>query len=361
MNRVALLIAALICLLPLSHARAANAPHTWLVTSSADDGGAGTLRAILTHAAAGDSVEFSLHLDGTTITLTQGVLDLSRSVAIMGPGAGPQAMTIDAAGHSSVFRVEPGVTAQIYSLTITGGHASIPGQGGGIDNHGTIYVHRCQVLANTAVQGGGILNAGSMLLHNSQVERNSADDGGGIDNLAGATLTVDSSAVNHNTTPYLDGGLDRGGGISNLGNLQIVGSQVNDNEAIQEAGIVNAGILVARSVVVLGNVADMAIGGIESSGTASFTGGQIGDNVSTYGTMQVENDGTMHLDSLLLGDARPYTLQIPPPSPRVNNHIDLVAPAVPTTFVHNVTLHATCQGTFVDQGGNNWLASCYPA
>jgi hypothetical protein len=48
---------------------------TLLVKSAADDGSAGTLRAVLAAAHNGDTIQFAPALDGQTITLTQGQLD----------------------------------------------------------------------------------------------------------------------------------------------------------------------------------------------------------------------------------------------------------------------------------------------
>src|SRR5262249_45629686 len=64
-----------------------TAPATLTVTSAADDGSAGTLRAVLAAAQSGDTVGFDPALDGQTITLTQGQLTVGQSLDIDGPGA----------------------------------------------------------------------------------------------------------------------------------------------------------------------------------------------------------------------------------------------------------------------------------
>jgi hypothetical protein len=56
------------------------------VTSAADDGSAGTLRAVLASAQNGDTIRFARQLNGQTITLTQGELAIHRSLGISGPG-----------------------------------------------------------------------------------------------------------------------------------------------------------------------------------------------------------------------------------------------------------------------------------
>ena len=66
---------------------------TLLVKSAADDGSAGTLRAVLAAAKNGDTIQFARALDGHTITLTQGQLVVSQSVTIDGPGASELAIS----------------------------------------------------------------------------------------------------------------------------------------------------------------------------------------------------------------------------------------------------------------------------
>jgi hypothetical protein len=62
-------------------------PSTLTVTSAADDGSAGTLRAVIGSASSGDTVMFDPSLAGQNITLTQGELAITQSLNIVGPGA----------------------------------------------------------------------------------------------------------------------------------------------------------------------------------------------------------------------------------------------------------------------------------
>ena len=83
-----------------------------------------------------DPTIFATH---QTIRLTAGQLDLSETSGLLtfdGPAAG---LTIDAGGKSGVFLVEPGVTAALSGLTLTGGSAQV---GGGLENFGTVDAHR---------------------------------------------------------------------------------------------------------------------------------------------------------------------------------------------------------------------------
>src|SRR5271166_3369001 len=97
-------------------------PSTLTVTSVADDGSAGTLRAILAAAHTGDTIQFARQLDGQTITLTQGQLTVSKNLSIAGPGAAELTISGNAAGR--VFDVTAATTATISGLNVTGGLAT---------------------------------------------------------------------------------------------------------------------------------------------------------------------------------------------------------------------------------------------
>ena len=56
--------------------------------TNTNDSGPGSLRQAITNAANGAVIKFSPKLDGDTITLTSGELDISKNITIEGPGAG---------------------------------------------------------------------------------------------------------------------------------------------------------------------------------------------------------------------------------------------------------------------------------
>ena len=122
---------------------------TLTVTSAADDGSSGTLRTLIGAASPGSTIVFDHRLVGQTITLKSGALELTKNVDIEGPGASQ--LTISGNSASRVFDVNSGATVTIAGLTIANG-ATVGGLG-----------------------GGGILNE------------------------AGATLTLNHSALTNNT------------------------------------------------------------------------------------------------------------------------------------------------------------------
>jgi hypothetical protein len=92
---------------------------TLTVTSAADDGSAGTLRAGLAGAQSGDTIRFLDQLKGQTITLMQGQLLVNQSLDIDGLGA--TKLTISGNAASRIFDVGSGARVTIFGLTLTGG------------------------------------------------------------------------------------------------------------------------------------------------------------------------------------------------------------------------------------------------
>ena len=130
--------------LPLEQLEGRLVLSAFHVTTLAD-GGAGSLRAAIAQAnahAGADIIDFQPGLTGT-IALTGGELDITDDLTINGPGA--DRLTVSGNNISRVFKVESGETVTISGLTIAGGNAG-SGNGGGIDNFGTLTVSNVRVL-----------------------------------------------------------------------------------------------------------------------------------------------------------------------------------------------------------------------
>jgi fibronectin-binding autotransporter adhesin len=174
-------------------------PSTLTVTSAADNGAAGTLRAVLAAAESGDTIQFAHSLQGRTIVLTQGQLTVNQSLNIAGPGA--SLLSISGNAASRIFDVTSGAVT-IGGLTLTHGLAA---DGAGVLNAGTLTLSQDVLKANVAqgVAGGGLFGDG-------------AGRGGAVENLAGATLTVsNSSFTNNEAAGGPNGGNAFGGAIYN--------------------------------------------------------------------------------------------------------------------------------------------------
>jgi hypothetical protein len=213
-------------------------PSTLTVTNSSDSG-KGSLRYEIAHASRNATINFAPSLNGQTITLTSGELDVTTGVTIAGPGAGQ--LTISGGNHSRVFDVNSTAPVVLSGLTITGGtafpsNAAILdwGKGGGILNLGTLTLTGCTVSGNSATGaapsfGAGIYNAGTLTLSGCIVSNNDANAdfapsfGGGVYNAG--TLTVTSSTVTGNFAS------DYGGGIYNAGTLTVSSSTFASNRS----------------------------------------------------------------------------------------------------------------------------------
>ncbi len=159
-----------------------------------------------------------------TITLTAGPLTLSATTTIFGSAAGA---TISGGDASGVFQIDSGVAASLLDLTITGGSSS--GNGGGVDNNGTLYLTASTISGNSAAGGGGgLFDAGSATatLINCTIADNSAgQSGGGVYNGSGATVVVTDCTISGNSASGGDGG-----GLYNVGKATLTDTIVAGNE-----------------------------------------------------------------------------------------------------------------------------------
>jgi hypothetical protein len=127
----------------------------------------------------------TINLDPTLAQLE--LSDQTGTETITGPNAG---VTINgsytAAGPAnSVFKIDPGVTAKLSGLTITGGNNG--DYGGGVDNQGTATLTKCTVSGNA---GGGFDNFGTATLLGCTISGNPAGQiyaGGGVVSDGGPT------------------------------------------------------------------------------------------------------------------------------------------------------------------------------
>ncbi len=184
-----------------------------LLVTNNHDSGAGSLRYEIAQAVSGDTIQFAPSLDGQTIPLTSGELDITQNLDIDGPGA--QLLTVSG-GSSRVFAIAAGVKVSLSGLTIADGLAV---QGGGIDNSGTLTVDHCILTGNTAVGGSGTATTPG------------AANGGGIANEVGATLKLTHDLLTDNVAAASPGNDAFGGALLNLGTATIANSTFTGNQA----------------------------------------------------------------------------------------------------------------------------------
>ena len=146
---------------------------TITVTSGAD-AGAGTLRAAITSAVAGDDIVFS---GVTTVTLTSAELLINKNLTING-GTGVTVTRDAGATNFRIFNISGATTTVVFNkLSITNGKQA--SQSGGVENNGILTLNDCIIANNQAGQGGGLQNNGTMTMNRCFVHSNTMTAGGG--------------------------------------------------------------------------------------------------------------------------------------------------------------------------------------
>jgi hypothetical protein len=245
-------------------------------------GGPCSLRQAIAASAAGDTINFAPGVSGA-ITLTGGVLLITQSVNIAGPGAGN--LTIDGNGKSTVFDIAPSGGANqdvtISGLTITGGTAAT--NGGGILTNDVL---RSLTLSGDRITGNQV-----------SIDNPAASSGGGGVYVNGGTLTVSGSTIDHNSVTLTGSGSgsDGGGGLyDNGGTITVSGSTVSNNTVDQAAssgssgggGIYsNGGDVDVTTTTMQNNGATVHAGsrGSDGGGAIYSNGGQVSLGDATVG------------------------------------------------------------------------------
>jgi hypothetical protein len=235
---------------------------TLTVTTTLDTGH-GSLRYEIAHAKSNDTIIFAPSLDGQTIKLTSGELDIAKNLTIQGPGAGR--LTISGGRASRVFEVNYNENVTLSGLTISDGNVGyavsgpyglIYSQGGGIYNGGTLTLSGDTLSGNSASYGGGVFNVGALTVNNGcMLSGNTAYiDGGGIYNLTKATVT--GSTLSGNSAAVYGGGIcnDTGATLT-ISGCTLSGNYVGDGgeHPFGGGGVYNAGRLTALNSIFSGN------------------------------------------------------------------------------------------------------------
>jgi hypothetical protein len=225
--------------------------------------------------------------DGPTTVVT------SREIAVDNDTTldGGEYLTVDGNEGHRVFSVAEGVAAELRGLTVVGGVAAYPDSGGGILNRGQLRLSNSIVRENEAAddleccrdprfnRGGGISNHGDLIVVDSEVSANTAFAGAGIWNLG--TLSVVASTLSGNTGAQGAGVFNEQDASANVAN-----STVSGIEAIYNQGI----------LVVTGTIVDGSCGGAFAS-----RGYNIESEGDTCGFDQSTDQVDVSADDLNLG------------------------------------------------------------
>jgi predicted outer membrane repeat protein len=277
---------------------------TFTVTSTADDGGAGTLRSAIAEAnvaSGATTIDFDPTVFATpqTITLSGSQLELSNpngTLTITGPAAG---VTVSGGGLSRVLQVDAGVTTSISGVTLTGGE--VHGNGGALYNSGTVSLTGCTISGNTAASsdGGGLFSSGTTSLTNCTVSSNAASYGGGLENKSG-TMTLTDCTIADNGSGNLSGGTT-GGGIYNRATVTLTDCTVTGNTGYTGGGLKNGSGSTADLTDCTFNANSAKYsGGLGNYGTVTLTDSTVSSNVAWLDDGGLSNTGTVDLTNCLV-------------------------------------------------------------
>jgi hypothetical protein len=303
-----------------------------ITVTTVTDNGAGSLRAAISSATAGDTIIFTNTLSGSTITLTSGELLLNSNLTI-DASALTNGICIDGNQNGRIFEVAAGATILLDTLTLTNGY--ITGYGGGILTHGTLTLNQCSVLGDYADYGGGIFqDAGTLVVSNSLVAGNQSIDCGGIYTYSGATQFLWNSTITGNSATN-NGSLNSngtGGGVKTyLGSIIIGNATIVGNTAFNYGGGIDnyGGLLILSNSIVAAN---------NAPAPANIFGSYTGANDYTSGDPDLATLGNY---------GGPTQTMLPLPGSPV---IDMGLDAVTNTFGTDQRGYPRLSGAHVDIG-----------
>jgi hypothetical protein len=210
-----------------------------------------------------ETIVFDPSLNGDTISLTQGLLELtagSGTVTINGDSQ----ITVSGGGASQVFQVDSGAQDYMTGLTIQQGNGEF---GGAIFNAGTLTFTNCTLSDNTASVSGGVVydSYSTLAIINSTFSTNTADYGGSIFNDH-STLTITNSMFSGDIVTVSGGVID-----DSFGSVTLIHSTLSANSATYGGAIYT------------------------DSGTLTLTNSTLSSNTATYGGAIYSYEGTLIL------------------------------------------------------------------
>ncbi len=195
-----------------------------------------------------------------------GDLDILGDLVLLGGG---QTLTVVDGGApvDRVFDIRDGASAVLDGMTIRNGNPQT-GEGGGVQNTGTLILSNSSVRGNRTLNGGGgIVNGrygtiGTLTVINSIISGNVAGGGtaGGIESMG--RLTVTSSTIDGNTGPGI-WHLNAGGAT---GRLDVANSTISRNASVNYAG---------GGIVISYGSGDISLTNSTVSGNTAWSGGGI--------------------------------------------------------------------------------------
>ncbi|MEM7311779.1 MAG: right-handed parallel beta-helix repeat-containing protein, partial [Planctomycetota bacterium] len=218
-----------------------------------------------------DEVVFDAGVVGT-IELTSGEIVITEGLTITGPGR--ELLTLDAGENSRILNIAATTdTLELSGTKLTSGRSN--GNGGAIYSEASLLTIRDSIISGNSTEnaGGGIFSVGDVELVGSIVQGNEAYRGGGI---SAGYITVRNSEIRSNET------YESGSGIFASSGARIEHSAINYNRGINRSlgrggGIRSLGPVLISDSIIRGNGSGSG-GGISGSGLIEINGSVVGQN-----------------------------------------------------------------------------------
>ena len=328
------------------------------ICETAAGNGVCTLRAAVAEANATVGHDIITFDPSVVVVQVMGQLSITTTMSIIGNGlAGPTIQNVAPLSTTSRVMNITNVLVNLHGLTITGGN--VTGNGGGIQNAGTLTIVNCVIEGNNANgaagAGGGIRSTNTLNVFNSTIAGNASiastsggisfagtnltigyssisanasfGNGGGLNVAASAFATIDNSLISNNTAGASSGGLFLNRG--SIHNTTISGNTANGALATDGGGGVRVqagtGTVTIVSCTITGNSAPNAVAGARSgvwheTGTLNPLNTIIAGNV----TQDIQRDGTsvvLTSNYNLIGENTSVEAEFPAGLPSGTNYV----------------------------------------
>ncbi|MEM7210578.1 MAG: choice-of-anchor Q domain-containing protein [Pseudomonadota bacterium] len=303
------------------------------------------------------TISFAANMNGQTIVLTSGIVNLTTDVTIDGDinDDGIADVTLDANGAHRVVEVSgAGTDVLLDGLTLRGGYISGFEVGGGVlftgDGSGTI---RNSVITGTtgtgtAPRGGGVaIEAGSTVaIEGTTISQNDiTGNGGGIYQFTGSTLMLTGSTISGNDSGRFGGGADL------RGMATVTDTTFSDNQAILGGGVFSrSGTLDFDRTTIEGNTASGGGGArLEGGSNSTFT------NTTFHGNIAGAGGGGLHTTLATSATVENSTFTANAAQTAGGGLYSGTSTTLTNTIIVGNRVNATpneVSGTYTDGGGN---------
>jgi len=297
-----------------------------------------------------DSITFAPSLNGAHILLQLGDLELTDGASVDVWGS----RIILNGDNDSIFQVDRGASLDLHEVTLASG-AAVNGNGGAINNAGTLNLALCTFTSNEATStattgpgglGGAIYNTGTLVSkYPNTFTDNSAWGGGAIANGSGGIASLVDDTYSGNSAS------SQGGALYNAGALTVYGCTLSGNKAEFGGGLFNdRGTVTLNSATLAGNTAtgplsgsSAGIGGggaIDNGGALTLTATTVSGNSGYQGggiscVDLGDGDSLTLVDSIVAGNTW-LVASNPPASPTAPFYPDVYNAAVTASTAYNL-------------------------